>query len=34
MKGRELLIRIVSMLTKMTQGTSFVNVTLPDPLPA
>ena len=37
MKGRELLIRIVSMLTKMTQGTSFVNVTvpvtLPDPLP-
>ena len=33
-KGRELLIRIVSMLTKMTQGASFVNVTVPDPLPS
>lgn len=28
-KGRELLMRIVSMLTKMTQGPSFVNVTVP-----
>ena len=33
MKGRELLIRIVSMLTKMTQGASFVNVTAPVAMP-
>ena len=32
-KGRELLIRIVSMLTKMTQGASFVNVTVPVAVP-
>jgi four helix bundle protein len=33
MKGRELLMRIVSMLTKMTQGSSFVNVPVPVTVP-
>ena len=32
-KGRELLIRIVAMLTKMAQGTSFVPVSVPACVP-
>ncbi len=32
-RGRKLLIRIVSMLTKMTQESAFVNVTVPVTVP-
>ncbi|MFI5334250.1 MAG: four helix bundle protein [Chlamydiales bacterium] len=34
LKGRELLIRIVAMLTKMAKGTSFVPAPVPAPVPA